>query len=127
MMELLRELVIVSMLLGGLFFLAVGAIGLIRLPDVFTRMHATGKCDTLGTGMVLAALFFLVPGLTDKVKIVLVGLLIATINPVMTHLIALVAYNRRQPPAEGTWNLDYYEYGKESQNQDNPPGEADRV
>ncbi len=125
MVELLREIIICGLLLGGLFFLAVGALGLIRLPDVFTRMHATGKCDTLGAGMILAAMFLLVPGLTDKVKIALMGFLIATINPVMAHLIALVTYNRGQPPAKGTWTFDYYDYGKESRSEDNSEEEAD--
>ena len=124
-MELLREVIISGLLLGGLFFLAVGALGLIRLPDVFTRMHATGKCDTLGAGMILAAMFLLVPGMTDKVKIALMGFLIATINPVMAHLIALVTYNRGQPPAKGTWTLDYYDYGKESSPENNSKEEGE--
>ena len=33
---------------AGLFFLIVGAIGLVRLPDFYTRLHAAGLCDTLG-------------------------------------------------------------------------------
>ncbi len=125
-MEFFKEIIISGLLLGGLFFLAVGALGLIRLPDVFTRMHATGKCDTLGAGMILAAMFLLVPGLTDKVKIVLMGALIATINPVMTHLIALVTYNRGQPPARGTWTLDYYDYGKNNRVEEIPEEEDNR-
>jgi multicomponent Na+:H+ antiporter subunit G len=41
---------IVGMVLicGGVFFLLTGAVGLIRFPDIYTRMHAAGKCDTLG-------------------------------------------------------------------------------
>ncbi|MCL0066716.1 monovalent cation/H(+) antiporter subunit G, partial [Thermodesulfovibrionales bacterium] len=40
----------------GVFVLIVGTIGLLRLPDFYTRMHAIGKCDTLGLTMVLVGL-----------------------------------------------------------------------
>ena len=44
-------------LLGaGSFFLVVGAIGLVRMPDVFTRMHATSVSETLGVGFILGGL-----------------------------------------------------------------------
>ncbi len=95
-------------MLGGFFFLLVVAIGLLRLPDVFTRMHALGKCDTLGTGMVLFALFFLSPGLTEKMKIILIVFMTAVINPVMTHLIAKVVFKRQVGIAAGTWLVDNY-------------------
>lgn len=45
-------------LLGGLFFLAVGGIGLLRLPDFYTRLHAAGITDTLGAGLILLGLCF---------------------------------------------------------------------
>ena len=41
---------------GGVFFMLTGAIGLIRFPDFYTRMHAAGKCDTLGSLLVLTGL-----------------------------------------------------------------------
>ena len=44
-------------LLGiGTLFLLIGAVGLIRLPDFFSRMHAAGLIDTLGAGLILAGL-----------------------------------------------------------------------
>lgn len=103
-----KDIVIAFSLLAGLFFLLVGAVGMHRLPDVFTRMHAIGKCDTLGTGLVLFAIFLLVPDFTSAVKVFLIGILIATINPVITHLVAKTAYDLKRPTAPGTWYEDNY-------------------
>ena len=95
-------------LLGGFFFLIVGVVGLLRLPDVYTRMHAMGKCDTLGTGMVLVGLMILISDITNITKLFLIMVMIATINPVITHLIAKTAYNRGTPMAEGSFVINDY-------------------
>lgn len=94
--------------LGGFFFLVVGVIGLLRLPDVYTRMHAMGKCDTLGAGMVLIGLMLLIMDITNITKLILIGVMIATINPIVTHLIAKTAYNRGTPMAEGSFLINDY-------------------
>lgn len=105
---MILQYIAVFFLLGGFFFLAVGVIGLLRLPDVYTRMHATGKCDTLGTGMVLIAIMLLIGDITNITKLVLIGIMIATINPVITHLIAKTAYNRGTPMVEGSFIINDY-------------------
>ncbi len=86
----------------------VGVVGLLRLPDVYTRMHAMGKCDTLGAGMILIALMLLIADITNITKLVLIGIMIATINPIITHLIAKTAYNRGTPMAEGSFLINDY-------------------
>ncbi|MBM4235336.1 MAG: monovalent cation/H(+) antiporter subunit G [Firmicutes bacterium] len=93
---------------SGFFFLLVGVVGLLRLPDVYTRMHAMGKCDTLGTGMVLIGLMLLFADITNVTKLLLIAAMIATINPVVTHLIAKTAYNRGTPMAEGSFLINDY-------------------
>ena len=55
-MTLLVDIASWILLLGGGFFLLVGGIGVLRLPDIFTRMHAAGITDTLGAGLVLLGL-----------------------------------------------------------------------
>lgn len=95
-------------LFGGFFFLMVGVIGLLRLPDVYTRMHAMGKCDTLGTGMILIAMVLLIADVTNTTKLLLIAAMIVTINPVVTHLIAKTAYNRGTPMAEGSFLINDY-------------------
>jgi monovalent cation/proton antiporter MnhG/PhaG subunit len=71
-------------------------------------MHALGKCDTLGTGMVLIGLMFLIHDITNVTKLILIMVMIITINPVITHLIAKTAYNRGTPMAEGSFLINDY-------------------
>ncbi len=109
-MLIIREILAVIFLFGGLFFLSVGVVGLIRLPDVYNRLHALGKCDTMGTGLIIVGMMLLVPGMTNVVKLALMGALTYTINPVMTHLITKTAYVRGTPMTEGSFILStYYE------------------
>lgn len=78
----------------GLFFLVVSAIGLIRLPDLYTRAHAVAKSETLGLLLVFGGLFFrpeLDLGSATRLALVLVFSLIA--NPTAVH--ALVRAARR--------------------------------
>lgn len=88
MMPLLLDLASWLLFLGGAFFTLVGTIGLVRMPDVFTRMHAASVTDTLGVallilGMMLQAGFSLV---TLKLLFIL-GLFFFT-APVITHALA---------------------------------------
>ena len=76
---------------GGLFFLAVGVIGLVRLPDVYTRLHATTKCDTMGAGLVLLALA-LQSDLAGAVKLIIITIFIWITNPTAAHVIAKAAW-----------------------------------
>lgn len=105
---MILQYIAVFFLLSGFFFLIVGVVGLLRLPDVYTRMHALGKCDTLGTGMVLIGLMFLIHDITNVTKLILIMVMIITINPVITHLIAKTAYNRGTPMAEGSFLINDY-------------------
>lgn len=108
MIEIIIQYIAAFFLVGGFFFLAVGVVGLLRLPDVYTRMHAMGKCDTLGTGMVLVALMLLIADVTNITKLIMILGMIATINPIITHLIAKTAYNRGTPMAEGSFLINDY-------------------
>lgn len=108
---MLLDLIIILLLIGGFFFLLVGLVGILRLPDVFTRMHAMSKCDTLGAGMILVALAILVPDLTDKVRTLLIIFLIGTINPVVAHIIARVELFRKEKDTshiQRDWIIDNY-------------------
>jgi multicomponent Na+:H+ antiporter subunit G len=82
---------------GGLFCI-VGAVGLLRMPDLFTRMHAASVTDTLGAGLILLGLM-LQSGLTlVSAKLVLVGLLIFFTSPTATHALARAALARGLEP-----------------------------
>ncbi len=82
---------IVSLVLG-LFFLFVGTLGLLRLPDVYNRLHATTKCDTLGAGLVLLSMA-LQSNLATGIRLGLLIMFIVITNPTAAHVIARAAYN----------------------------------
>lgn len=88
--QLLGCLSLIS-LVGGLFFLFVGTVGLLRLPDVFNRLHATTKCDTLGAGLILLSLA-LQSSVAVGVRLILLALFILITNPTAAHVIARAAY-----------------------------------
>lgn len=92
-MDAMRVIASGLCLLGGLFFFLVGTIGLLRLPDVFTRMHATTKSDTLGAGlMILAAMVYLGWDVASF-KLLLVLIFVWLTNPTASHIIASAAYH----------------------------------
>lgn len=79
-------------MLGGTLFMLVAAIGLLRLPDLYTRMHAVTKAGTLGVGLVLlsAAVAF---GDVSVVTRALVALLFVLFTaPVSAHMIGRAGY-----------------------------------
>ena len=108
-MTLLYELVVSFFLWAGLFFLFVGTLGLIRMPDIYTRMHATSKCDTLGTGLILVAMVLQMHTYSEIIKLILIGAFIWLINPVVTHVISHIAYLRDEYHMPETFFKDCYE------------------
>ena len=79
------EILSIIFIVAGLFFLVVAAIGVIRLPDVFSRAHAISLTDSLGAFLMLIGIA-LHEGLgTNMFKIFVVLALIYIINPVITH------------------------------------------
>lgn len=103
-MEILHMLIVILLLLGGLFFYFVGTLGLIRMPDVFTRMHATTKGDTLGAGLILLAVIVYLGFDIASVKVFLVLLFIWITNPTAAHIIAKAQYDKDQKEKEGYQN-----------------------
>lgn len=93
----------------GLFFFLSSAIGLIRFPDCYCRMHATGKADTMGILFCLLglALFVLHKGLEGErlllvIKILFIGLFWFIGGPTATHALLRSAFERGVRP----WTKD---------------------
>ncbi len=78
----------VAFVSAGVFFLVAGAAGLIRFPDFYTRMHASGKCDTLGVLLVLVGIACHVGASLTSAKILLIAAFIFVASPTATHAIA---------------------------------------
>jgi len=87
----IAEVICWVLLVLGAVFCVIGGIGLLRLPDVYTRMHGAGITDTMGAGLVLTGLM-VYEGLTlVTVKLVLImGFLLLT-SPTATHAVAKAA------------------------------------
>lgn len=97
-MELLTDALSWLLILGGSAFLLVGGIGLIRLPDLFTRMHGAGGIDTLGAVLLFAGMM-VQAGLTlVSVKIFLIILFLMFTSPTTTHALARAAMAAGQIP-----------------------------
>jgi multicomponent Na+:H+ antiporter subunit G len=76
----------------------VGGLGLLRLPDVFARMHGAGMIDTLGLGAILVGLM-IQAGLTlITVKLFLIMLFVLYTSPVITHALARACLNAGVEP-----------------------------
>lgn len=87
-MSILRDLLSLTFMAGGLFFFFVGTVGLIRLPDVLTRMHATTKCDTLGAGLIVVGVVLYLGFTLASLKALLILAFIWLTNPTAAHIIA---------------------------------------
>lgn len=87
-----------ALVAGGLFFAFVSAVGLYRLPDLYTRAHAASKSDTLGAMLSLGAvaLAFGFDGATVKVALLAIFMLIT--NPTAAHAIARAAHEQDIDP-----------------------------
>lgn len=86
------EIIASVLLFLGSFFMLVASIGMLRLPDLYTRMHAATKAGTLGVTFILAAtcvLFYSCTVLAES--IILIGF-IFTSAPIAAHLLARSAY-----------------------------------
>ncbi len=85
-------------LVAGGCFCIVGTIGLNRMPDFFTRMHAAGITDTAGAGLVLLGLMLQAGWTLVMVKLAFIGLLIFFTSPAATHALAKAALARGVKP-----------------------------
>ncbi len=77
---------------GGAFFMITGAAGLLRFPDFYTRLHATGKCDTLGEVLIIVGCMIYQGWSFITIKLIFLMLFIFIANPVGTHAIMKAAY-----------------------------------
>lgn len=92
----------VLMLTGSIFCL-VAALGIVRLPDPLTRMHAATKAGTLGAGLLIIAeaLFYRQLGISLRAATIVALLLLTA--PVAAHLIARASYRSGVALSERTW------------------------
>ena len=87
----IAELIGIACLALGSLGIVLGALGLLRLGDVYQRMHGAGIVDTGGAGLILLGLLLLAPHWTVAVRLVLIGFILVMTGPTATHAIARMA------------------------------------
>ncbi|WP_292912641.1 monovalent cation/H(+) antiporter subunit G [Niveispirillum sp.] len=89
------------MVLGGAIFSLIAAIGVLRLPDVLTRMHASSKAGTLGCGLILLSVALFFPGIDVVARAAAAILFLLLTTPVAAHIIGRAIYATGEPLWKG--------------------------
>jgi multicomponent Na+:H+ antiporter subunit G len=96
-MDMMLDVLSWASIAAGLFFMLVGTLGVLRLPDVYTRLHAAGMTDTMGAGfLILGMLFQTVEGIAHGqttwwfvlFRLVLIYAFLLFTSPIATHALA---------------------------------------
>ena len=94
----------------GAIFLFLGALGILRLPDVYNRLQAGTKCTTLGAFCAIVGVGIAEPDWIFKALIVAVFILLT--NPISAHALARASYKSEVRPYDGTVVDKYREFGE---------------
>lgn len=93
MSGLVLNLIVGAMILVGSFFALAAAIGVLRLPDLFTRMHAASKAGPVGSGLMLLALALIAPDHATVTRAIAAVAFLLLTAPISAHLLAKAAYS----------------------------------
>ncbi len=109
------DILSIGFIIAGTFFFFSGTVGILRFPDFYTRMQASGKCDTLGclfslVGMALHNGFSL-----TSAKILLIAVLVFFTSPTATHALLRGAFDSAVEPwtKDGKSSIDLQQRGKQ--------------
>ncbi len=87
-----------ALILAGSFFTIVGALGLLRMPDEFTRMHVAGLIDPLGAGLLIGGMILQAGFTLVTLKLIVLLVLLFFTVPVVTHALAQVCLHEGVQP-----------------------------
>ncbi|MDQ2053167.1 MULTISPECIES: monovalent cation/H(+) antiporter subunit G [Halobellus] len=94
----ITEILIILLVAAGTFFGFVAVVGIVRLPDLYTRAHATSKSDTLGIILTLSGVALVFGADLAVAKTALLGLFLFVTNPTAAHAITRAAYDQGIAP-----------------------------
>ena len=114
-MDSILDIILSVLLLSGGALVLIGSIGLVRLPDFYTRLHAPTKATTLGMGTLLIAsmLYTLKTSGAVSVHELLITLFLFISAPLVAHLLAKSAMHERLPPNEKTLQAELIESARD--------------
>ena len=98
---LVRDVISAALFLIGSAAVVVGAIGLVRFPDFYTRMHAAGVTDTAGAELIIFAMMLQAPSWLVVSKLAFIAIFLFFTSPVATHAIGHAAWIVGQRPLLG--------------------------
>ena len=85
------DIITILMLLAGTVFFVAGTVGLLRFPDLYTRIHALTKADNVGLGLVIFGLALQAASIWIALKLILIWVLILLASSTTGHLVARAA------------------------------------
>jgi multicomponent Na+:H+ antiporter subunit G len=91
MTQLVIDVLSWPLIVAGSFFTVVGALGLVRMPELFTRMHAASVIETLGAGLLILGMILQAGPTLVALKLVFILVLFFFTAPVVTHALAQAA------------------------------------
>jgi multicomponent Na+:H+ antiporter subunit G len=91
-------ILVIFLISAGTFFFLTGTIGFLRFPDFYSRMHATGKSDTLGTLLSLVGLALYSGFTLISIKILFIAVFVFLTSPTATHALLRGAFDSGIPP-----------------------------
>lgn len=94
----IQNILTVVFICAGIFFMFVGSVGVIRLPDFYSRTHAVSKSDTLGISLIIIGLIIFEGFTQSAFKLALVLIFVGLSNPIGTHALGRAAYQRGIKP-----------------------------
>ena len=90
-MELVLDLLSWVLLLAGAAFVVIGAFGMWRLPDFYTRLHPAGLTDTMGAGLILLGLLLQAEAGMVAIKLLIIAMFLLFTSPTSAHATARAA------------------------------------
>lgn len=123
-LEWIRDLAGVLLLGGGLCVTVLGVFGLFRMPDVYTRIHASAKAVALGSPMLLLGVAFVSPLEVGLQALAILGFMFLT-APIATFASARAAHRRREPMTEQTVIDELEELRRTDRDEEKEPYQVD--
>ncbi|MEM8771800.1 MAG: monovalent cation/H(+) antiporter subunit G [Pseudomonadota bacterium] len=99
--DLIRDILSWLLFLLGGFAVVVGALGIVRFPDFYTRLHGAGVTDTAGAELMVLAMMLQAPNWLVVAKLAFIAIFLGLTSPVATHAIAHAAWMVGFRPMEG--------------------------
>jgi multicomponent Na+:H+ antiporter subunit G len=93
----LSNLATAALVLLGLFFFLAGTVGILRFPDIYSRLHALTKADNLGLGLIAAGLAIQAQGWGTRLQLLLIWLLAIASAAAVCHLLARTSLEEGVP------------------------------